>query len=337
MSAREATTGNSVSPTVHPVPQHHVHKADAHEVYLTDWWKTGPDTFRIRAHWPKDHHFYRVGGAFDPLLLCETVRQVFPLLCHNAYAVPLGHQLTWERFDYRVEPSAYENSLAGPDVRLDVECFDIKYRGSQAVALSMRITVLVDGRETATAGTRFTVQSPAVHRRLRGARATPAEAMAAALTPPAPLPAATVGRASDADAVLAAADPDTPDTAPLTTGAPGSGASDPGRPRRLRVDTAHPVYFDHPVDHVPGMVLLEALHQLVREERTGDIASVECEFGRYVELDASCWFNVLATAPGPGGEPRRHVLASQEGEIRFSANVTVHATRGAAAPAEQAS
>jgi hypothetical protein len=96
--------------------------------------------------------------------------------------------------------------------------------------------------------------------------------------PPA-LPPAVVGRVLPADVVLAPAD----------------------RPDRwqLRVDTAHPVFFDHPLDHAPGMLLLEAARQAVRARSGGTRSPVSFHitFHQYAELDEPAW---IEATDGPG-------------------------------------
>lgn len=63
-----------------------------------------------------------------------------------------------------------------------------------------------------------------------------------------------------------------------------------GRPGRwmLRVDPAHPVLFDHAVDHAPGMLLLEAARQAAHAVGGGSstVFGMRTHFARYVELDA---------------------------------------------------
>lgn len=287
-----------------------VHKSDPGEVYLVRWRRTAPDSFRISARWPRSHPFYRMAPEADPLLLCETIRQTFPLLCHAAYEVPVGHQLIWERFSYRFEPPAPGVPASeSPELELHVDCHDLVRRGALTVALSMRFLITRGGRPFARAETRFTVQSPAVYRRLRGARGDAARVMAAAPPAPAPLPHRVTGRTRPRDVVLAPAGRET------ATGAGPAGWL-------LRVDPAHPVLFDHPVDHVPGMLLLEAAHQCAQRSAGGSavILGLECVFSRYVELDAPCL--ITAGPATPDDAPALAVAAVQSGETRFTATVT---------------
>lgn len=74
-----------------------MHRAALAEVFLTSWTESGPDSYRVSAQWPRFHSFYAdadEGGYDDPMLLCETMRQTFPLLAHAAYGMPLGFALS---------------------------------------------------------------------------------------------------------------------------------------------------------------------------------------------------------------------------------------------------
>jgi hypothetical protein len=68
---------------------------------------------------------------------------------------------------------------------------------------------------------------------------------------------------------------------------------------QLRVDQSHAVLFDHPVDHVPGMVLMEAARQAaLLTVGEPDALPVRCHFtfDKYVELDAP---TIVTAAPMP--------------------------------------
>ncbi|MEU9481045.1 ScbA/BarX family gamma-butyrolactone biosynthesis protein [Streptomyces sp. NPDC048191] len=281
-----------------PVTQRLVHKSDPAEVLLTRWCRTAPDCFQVVAHWPGAHPFYTAAsGSYEPLLVSETIRQLFPLLCHAAYDVPFGHHLVWERYDYSLEPGALRPGPAALELR--VACRDLVRRRDRLAALTMRVELVREGVVQARARSRFTVQAPAVYDRLRGERADAAGAMAAALPAPRPVRPDTAGRDHAEDVVLAPAD----------------------RPDRwrLRVDTRHRKLFDHAVDHVPGMLLLEAARQAAqavrRPERVLPVA-METAFHRYVELDRPCWIEAASPAPDTV-----RVTARQDGELRFEADV----------------
>ncbi|MFI8438377.1 ScbA/BarX family gamma-butyrolactone biosynthesis protein [Streptomyces sp. NPDC079020] len=332
MPAHDAAGNCILDPVIDQVPQHYVHKSNAAEVYLAEWTRTGPDAFRIAANWPSTHTFYRAGPAFDPLLLCETIRQTFPLLSHAAYEVPLGHQLIWEHFAYQIDSAAY-GADPGHQVELQVECFDLVYRGNRPAALSLRMVITRGGVRVATAQTRFTTHTAGVYRRLRGDRADASAVMARSVPVPIPAAAEDVRRSRADDVVIGAGGSGGRGGSGGFGGFGVQGGADGGR--RLRVPVPHPIYFDHPVDHVPGILLLEAAHQLTYDHVRGsdagaEIAALDCVFTRYVELDESCALNSGPLGPDAAGRARLRVEAVQAGQVAFAATVTVAARATAA-------
>ncbi|MFF3446643.1 ScbA/BarX family gamma-butyrolactone biosynthesis protein [Streptomyces sp. NPDC002667] len=337
-----------------PVPQSYTHKTRPEEVLLRAWERTGPDAFTVTAQWPRDHGFYRTRhGLLDPMLLGETIRQTLPLLSHGAYAVPLGHQLLWQDLDWHLVDPAPEipagpggtatahmapepapesgpegpvalssdpsDSPTGPQapaalyagsdpapalVELRITCPKVTYRRDRAAAIALRVEVLRDGAPFAVAHSRFTIQDRAVYERLRGRYADIAAVRVLPLSPPAsPRP---VGRDGFEDVVLSPTH--TPDR------------------WQLRTDTTHPILFDHPVDHAPGMLLLEAARQaaqaLAHPEATVAVG-MESVFTRYAELDAPCWILADVLAPDCLGRTRVRVTARQNDRDIFTSTVTL--------------
>ncbi|MGW3647934.1 AfsA-related hotdog domain-containing protein [Streptomyces sp. NPDC000878] len=99
----------------------------------------------------------------------------------------------------------------------------------------------------------------------------------------------------------------------------------------LRVDTGHPILFDHLVDHVPGMLLIEAARQAARAA-TGRpdalLLGLDGSFARYAELDAPCWIEARVArpdsfGPGPVQDLRVHVHATQQGRRVFAADLVL--------------
>ncbi|MFJ9657436.1 ScbA/BarX family gamma-butyrolactone biosynthesis protein [Streptomyces griseoflavus] len=292
------------------VAKEYVHRAALAEVFLTGWAKTGPASFRVSAQWPRSHSFYECeNGLYDPLLLCETVRQTFPLLTHVAYDVPLGHQLSWSRFQYAVNPEAMRLERNPAELELHVTCSDVRVIRSLPASMSMHIEAVRDGTTLAVAHTRFGCHTPAVYRRLRAGRAGEGAFVNAPLPSP-PVERTAVNRHRLRDIVL-------------------SPASRHGR-WQLRVDTTHPVLFDHAVDHVPGMLLLESVRQAAHALQPFSPgmmpASMDATFRKYVEFDEPCWIEadpvadpVTETVQTGGGRQTVRVTAMQGDGLAFSA------------------
>ncbi|MEV8020735.1 ScbA/BarX family gamma-butyrolactone biosynthesis protein [Streptomyces sp. NPDC086554] len=287
------------------VPNELVHKHQASEVLLTGWRRTAQDSFTVTARWPTDHAFYAVRHTLhDPLLLTETVRQIFPLLSHVAYDVPLGHHLVWDTYDYSLTRDALHAEYLPASLDLHVTCLEEVRRGPRVAALTLRIDAVRGGLPLATSHTRFTVQSPAIYRRLRaGHGETQLEPV---LPLPSPVPPSRLGRTSCRDVVLS------PSEAPDRW--------------QLRVDNRHPILFDHPLDHVPGMLLLEAARQAAQgmcHRRAMVAVAMENRFSRYVEFDAPCWVEAQPLPDDALGRTRIGVVMRQNGTERYSTIVTL--------------
>ncbi|MFJ2025650.1 ScbA/BarX family gamma-butyrolactone biosynthesis protein [Streptomyces sp. V2I9] len=291
------------------VQQWQVHKLRGEEVLLRTWLGTSPDRYVLTARWPKGHDFYRPSrGSYDPLLLAETVRQTVPLLSHAVYDVPREYKQAWEDFSFAVEPAASLVTTGEDEVRLVVTCSDVVRRGSRFAGMTMDIDVHLGKRLMGIAHTRFNNQPAAIYRRLRGSYADLDAAQEGCLPVGPPVDPHRVGRDRADDVVLS----------------PALGGERPGR-WLLRVDPSHPVLFDHAVDHVPGMLLLEAARQAAHEVGGAGSAVIgmRTDFVRYVEFDAPAV--VVAGEPVSVGTGRRRVpvRVEQHGIQVFTAEVTV--------------
>ncbi|MFE9251235.1 ScbA/BarX family gamma-butyrolactone biosynthesis protein [Streptomyces sp. NPDC007088] len=295
-----------------PVTNEQVHKDAADERLLTTWHQDGDAEYVIGARWPRDHTFYASQhNLFDPLLLAESVRQCVPLLSHVAYAVPFGHRQSWSHFSYSLEPEALETGAAmATDIELRVACRDVVHRMGRLASMNMEVEVVREGLRIGSAQTRFVNHAPAPYNRLRGPYADLASAVERALPTPPPSPPARVGRTTPADVVLS--------------------PTNSARRSQLRVDLGHPVLFDHPVDHAPGMLLLEAVRQAAQAAvRPAAVCAVAMDvvFARYTELDAPCWIHTDLLPADRADSHRLLVTAVQRDVCVFSAITTLRPLR----------
>lgn len=287
------------------VPKELVHRASVSEVMLTDWERKGDDRFVLTAQWPRRHGFFStVEDCHDPLIVAETIRQAGILLTHAEYGVPLDHHFLMWDLAVEVRPAHMLVGTAPAALSIEITCRDVKRRRGGLAGLRYEALVFRNGQLAATGGARFTCLSPAVYQRLRASRTEADSPCPLPLT--APLAPQDVDRLSPTDVVLSPA------------GAPDHW--------QLRVDTRHPVLFDHPVDHTPGMLLLEAARQAMVAHlgRPCLPLGVTAEFMRYSELDAPCLIEVHPVSePGRRTGERILVTGRQEGSAVFRAVVTV--------------
>ncbi|MFD4260839.1 ScbA/BarX family gamma-butyrolactone biosynthesis protein [Streptomyces sp. NPDC058534] len=293
-------------PWTSTVPSELVHRAAVAEVMLTDWRRLAETRFTMSAQWPRGHSFFTpVGGSHhDPLIAAETIRQAGALLAHAEFGVPFGHQFLLEELTLAVDPGRLRVGRAPAALDLDVTCTEVSRRGRRLAGLRYETVLLREGRPAGRGRITFSVVAPAVYRRLRPERVfTPGHTPIALTAPIAPQ---SVGRLSPADVVL-------------------SPTAEPNR-WQLRADTRHPVLFDHQVDHVPGMVLLEAARQAATAvlDRPAILPlRLAAQFTKYAELDRPCLIDALHLPQNtPGEADTVLVIGHQDGDPVFSTTLT---------------
>ncbi|WP_369183808.1 ScbA/BarX family gamma-butyrolactone biosynthesis protein [Streptomyces sp. Y1] len=273
------------------VSRHLVHRACVSEVLLTGWQATGPHEFLLGAQWPRLHGFYRLPGDryHDPVLMAETVRQAGLLIGHAGFGVPHDHHLALTDLSYTLgEPGLTGLAVTtGPaSLMLAARCEDVRTRHGRLDSLRVSAEISRDGHPVGHGSVRLRAATPAGYARLRGPVRHPAEPA----PPPAPAPPGLVGRTQPADVVLS------PTPRPDTW--------------LLRTDPAHPVLADPALDHVPGMLVLEAARQAAQRLRHPEpVTPVELvtAFEHYIELDRPCLVRAVRE-PAPGGVRRAPVV-----------------------------
>ncbi|MFD3973980.1 ScbA/BarX family gamma-butyrolactone biosynthesis protein [Streptomyces cyaneofuscatus] len=298
-----------------------VHRVRVEDAFAVSWVRTGGERFSVVARWPREHVFFGpvVGGRFDPLLVAETVRQSVMLVLHAGYGVPRADAFLLGRLRLSCVPGGLgvEGVPAevgvpagvgvGAEVGVRVVCPD-PARFRRSARLRATLAVCRAGVVVATGAVDFQVVGPAVYRRLRGVRT----ALCSSEPGVPAISAVRAGRVRAGDVLLSA------------TGQ---------RCRwRLRADTRHPVLFQSPKDHVPGMLLLEAARQAAHAALVpGSFVPwrMDVSFHRYAEFDGVCWIGARAVRLGAGGAVVR-VTGEQEGRPVFSA--TLHGREGGARP-----
>ncbi|MFF8569200.1 ScbA/BarX family gamma-butyrolactone biosynthesis protein [Streptomyces albidoflavus] len=284
------------------VPKELVHRHNPAEVLLTGWERRDEDSFGLTARWPADHRFFAdVNGCHDSMLAAETIRQAGSLLLHAEYEVPFGHHFVMRDLSLSTRQGALAVRALPGELELDVTCHDVKRRGEAVLGLYYEAVLRRDGQVVGHGGASVSCVTPATYRRLRAPQLDGAG-------PPPPLTAPVaphdVGRHSPADVVL-------------------SPTEERGR-WLLRTDTSHPVLFEHPVDHVPGMMLLEAARQaaIATLGRTAPPSELTGEFSRYAELHRPCIIEARRL-PAPGDQESVLVTGEQDGEEVFRSVITL--------------
>lgn len=257
-----------------------VHRRQLSDVLVTDARPLGGDRFESAVQWPRNHVLLGRSGRVDSALVAETVRQVTTYIAHTLYDVPLGNQFLMSRLRTRVilpPPSA----LAGSDLVVEVVFTDVRRGVSGPTAFVSHLRITQDGREIASGEGFARVVTPEAYRRVRAGiaqddgppiRRHPAEAVSPAVAGVAHAGLVVIGRS-----------------------APPAGFA-------LLVDPLSPAFFDHDLDHVPGMLVVEGLRQTARAvlgDPAVDFATLDLSFDRMIELSDDPEIRVT----GLGGSP----------------------------------
>ncbi|MEU7584223.1 ScbA/BarX family gamma-butyrolactone biosynthesis protein [Streptomyces sp. NPDC041068] len=255
------------------VPRQFVHRSALSEVFLTGASAIGEDAFLVSAQWPRAHSFFTLerNRRHDPMLVAETVRQIGLLIAHTEYAVPLGHKFLMWNLRYEVSEEALRIDGAPSEITGYVTCHDVRTRGGKLAGMRLEVELFRGGIRVGGGGTSFHCTSPAAYGRLRPVDLLAAWTEATETALPAPVEPALLGRDRAEDVTLAPSEHD--------------------NTWHLRADTCHPVLFDHAVDHVPGMAVMEAMRQaaqLAAGPAPCAPVSYTAEFAHYVEFDSPC-------------------------------------------------
>ncbi|MDT0319923.1 ScbA/BarX family gamma-butyrolactone biosynthesis protein [Streptomyces millisiae] len=231
-----------------------VHRDALGEVFLTDLRRIDDESYAAAAQLPRSHAYYgdhQLRPSFhDPLLLLEACRQANLAGAHRFYGVAEDDKfiLTHLRLTLTHLPSLVVGPAPLPLV-MRVRVVNRKERDGRVTGLDYAIELWVDDTVVGTSemGLRFKTPTDYLTLRLnnRGGRALPSSATLPHVTPGTPVPPHLVGRHAAQNVVLVDA---------ATTGATGHAG--------LRTPADHPSMFDHPQDHLPGMVITEGARQL---------------------------------------------------------------------------
>lgn len=276
------------------VPREHVHRDALSEVYLTDIICDRYPNFRIGVHLPKSHSYYsdHIGPAefrFDPLLILETFRQTSILIAHRHVNVAFDQAFIFNSGAVRIEPGAATKITDAPgNGELSAVIVDEKTRDSEVIGITLEMECLLGGTRAATMTMSIQWMPRDVWAKVRskGRSRLGLEDYHHGIAPqpgrePRTVrgvhPPETVGRRIDRNVVLG------------ETVAVGDGLE-----IDVIVDQRHPSLFDHPLDHIPGAVLFEAIRQagiLGAHEIHGLsprrllVDSLRADFTRFGELD----------------------------------------------------
>ncbi len=300
------------------VPRALVHRWSLSEVFLTGICNLDAEHFTATAQLPLSHAYYgdHLGGQhrYDPLLVLETGRQAVTAAAHVNQGAPPDTTFMVTSWSLHItHPDTLTCGKKPGELHIDGTVTDRFERGGRLRRLGFAMELMLDG---ATAG-RLTMlisctptnQYHALRRMQRGSEVPTAFTVP---TDPAgePVLPGTLQRLDPRNVVL--------DDARCTE----SGAEAVLSPRSLRNRSM----YDHPYDHVPGMVFTEAARQCATAllPRLGDdrdapdtpttaptILRIDGKFEKFAELDAPVH---LTLRPKPEEGLGSYVMTARQSE-----------------------
>jgi hypothetical protein len=297
------------------VPRSLVHKRRLENVLLTDAKACGDDRFICAGHLPIAHRFFNEPGRTprqDILFYTELGRQASLAVSHRFLDVGTEDVFIFEQSEAAVADAAWTiaSSATLEPAIVEIRIGEITRRRNNAVNRVVAEHIMTLGGEEVFRGTgAWTVQPAALFQRLRrlAARTTPAPAPSNVT--PFPAPVHVDGSRLSAEHVVI--------TTPERVGDEFVST--------LIVNESHPYFFDHPCDHVPGMLLLEACAQLAiaaariaSPERTPvGIRSYAVNFAQFVEC------GIPTRVAASVGSESVCVSISQQGVLSGTTTMTV--------------
>lgn len=276
------------------VDRREVHKHREEAVLLRSRELVSSHAMRFMAGWPHERARSNPSGpASDVGLVAEMLRQATIALAHTCFGVPFSWAFLMDRMAVEITGSM-PHDAGGLSVSLEVRAEDIATRGDRLRALVSHVVFNVDGRQFATGRGDLRVVDDRLYRRLRGE----GPHLTNLDLPPRNLP--------DALTLLANRD--------FTRGVEW----------RVIFDPRHGLFFDHPVDHVPGMLLFEAACQVAtRHSVDMELVGFDGEYHRFVDLSAPLLVRIEDSQPLDASRRVIFVCVYGAGTLAMSSRVVV--------------
>lgn len=283
-----------------PVARELVHRQAVSEVFLTGVLSSGNMTYTVWAQWPRWHVFYGSGnGGFDSAVVVETLRQLTVLLAHTQLGVPLGVHFLMPEMSVSMTRDAGSDPSRPAEVTVEASVSEVRTAGQGIAALRTTAVFRTNGHKIAEGTATARIVDPHAYNRIRSRRRiTNAHRDVSPVSPD------KVGHVSAWNVVLGESD------------APGCWP--------LHVDVSNPILFDHPLDHVPGVLLIEAVRQALRlavPDPSLDLATFEASFISIAELEDEATVVLESLTYGPES-------AAAAVSIQANGNVLMRAVAG---------
>lgn len=253
------------------LPRQLVHRQYVGEVFLTDYRLSDAGADQIAVQLPVSHRVFRpTNQRHDPLIVAESFRQAVMMLCHTKYAVMPHLKFMMEQFGFEIVGELEIHSAPMPLV-LDMTTNQVDTRDGTVSRVDIAGVLREGPRILAHCNAIARCVSPASYHRIRAGRDTYIAHFRARPPGSVAIPASSVGRSEEQDVLVA--------------------VNLPAGELYCAPDPRNYALFDHPLDHIPGMVIFDAAIQALRY-RTNDpslqITRLAATFPTFTEWNDTC-------------------------------------------------
>jgi len=238
-----------------------VHRRALPEVLIADSVQVADDEFLIGTQLPRANILWSDRGYpfHDPLLAIEVCRQAGLAIPQRYYEVEPDWQFISKEIFLRVlDLAAFaDNESSPPEGVLRVRFTNKRERRGRLRDLTVESELTIDGQSAATVSGDMMFFPKTTYQRLRAQQRThksPDGDLPQAISRP--VDPARVGRIFYRNVTIAESDV--------------SSSADGESRYVVVVDHGHPVFFDHPLDHVPGALVIEVYRQSAIAAAAGD-------------------------------------------------------------------
>jgi hypothetical protein len=234
------------------IPRALVHRTALAEVLIADTLQVADDEFLIGSQLPRAHSLWsdREYPHHDPLLTVELCRQACLAIPQRYYDIGPDWQFVSKHIDFAVVDLAAfaDNEHSPPEGILRARFSNRREHHGVLCGLTVGSELTIDGTSASTVDGDLMFFPRTAYEELRSEQRA-SKALEGARLPmiTRPIDPARVGRVLRRN---------------VTIGESAISATTPGECRyAVIVDQTHPAFFDHPVDHVPGALVIEIYRQ----------------------------------------------------------------------------
>lgn len=293
------------------LPAHVVHKAAPEQVFVTDWMSgPGEDWCTIAARLPLAHARFSDTAApyHDILLIAEAVRQAGLVVAGEILKVEDDRQFLLREMKIELDPLAHASKSRDTCELLVSQdpSSDVKMRPGRSMAGgTMRARLTIGGRPAGICEVIGVWVPDEFYDRLRGANRDASSGTALSAPPQNSKLEHRTGKLSHANSALS-----------QLRDSESAGEYEAS----LVIDTDDPTFFDHPLDHVPGLYLLAGIQQVAIagacrhlgvEHSHVVVSALQMKFARIAEFQPDVICAVTLEQDGCAG----NVSCSQDGKV----------------------